>query len=119
VLILADAKAKRFPLPSKRLTEACEVMEGSLLQLWNDAGTFARLIIVLLLALSVFTLAALLERWWQSYQDRVATRRDREGLTKESRAQGASSEPRAEPGNGAFKTPQAAMSEDEAKSEET
>ncbi|UCD24872.1 MAG: MotA/TolQ/ExbB proton channel family protein [Gemmatimonadota bacterium] len=50
-------------------------MEVSLLQLWNDAGTFARFIIILLLAMSVFSLSVGAAKWWRFRKSRKATRR--------------------------------------------
>jgi biopolymer transport protein ExbB/biopolymer transport protein TolQ len=50
-------------------------MEVSLLQLWNDAGTFARFIIILLIAMSVLSLAAGAAKWWRFRKSRKATRR--------------------------------------------
>ena len=50
-------------------------MELSLLQLWNDAGTFARFIIILLMVMSVFSLAVAAGKWWRFRKSRKATRR--------------------------------------------
>ncbi|UCG88949.1 MAG: MotA/TolQ/ExbB proton channel family protein [Gemmatimonadota bacterium] len=50
-------------------------MEVSLLQLWNDAGTFARFIIILLLAMSVLSLSVAAAKWWRFRRSRKATRR--------------------------------------------
>ncbi len=50
-------------------------MEVSLLQLWNDAGTFARFIIILLLIMSVISLSVAAAKWWRFRRSRKATRR--------------------------------------------
>jgi biopolymer transport protein ExbB/TolQ len=50
-------------------------MEVSLLQLWNDAGTFARFIILLLLAMSIISLSVAAAKWWRFRRSRRATRR--------------------------------------------
>ena len=50
-------------------------MEGSLLTLWNDAGTFARFIIILLLAMSILSLSVAAGKWWRFRRSRKATRR--------------------------------------------
>jgi biopolymer transport protein ExbB/TolQ len=50
-------------------------MEVSLLQLWNDAGTFARFIIILLIGMSVYSLGVGAAKWWRFRRSRKATRR--------------------------------------------
>ena len=50
-------------------------MEVSLLELWHDAGMFARFIIILLLAMSIFSLAVGAAKWWRFSKSRRATRR--------------------------------------------
>jgi biopolymer transport protein ExbB len=50
-------------------------MEVSLLQLWNDAGTFARFIIILLLIMSIISLSVAAAKWWRFRRSRKATRR--------------------------------------------
>jgi biopolymer transport protein ExbB/TolQ len=50
-------------------------MEVSLIVLWNDAGTFARFIIILLMVMSVFSLAVGAAKWWRFRKSRRATRR--------------------------------------------
>jgi len=50
-------------------------MEVSLLQLWNDAGTFARFIIILLMCMSVLSLSVAAAKWWRFRRSRRATRR--------------------------------------------
>ena len=47
----------------------------SLLALWNDAGMFARFIIMLLLAMSVLSLSVSAAKWWRFRRSRKATRR--------------------------------------------
>jgi biopolymer transport protein ExbB len=47
----------------------------SLLALWNDAGLFARFIIMLLLAMSVLSLSVSAAKWWRFRRSRKATRR--------------------------------------------
>jgi biopolymer transport protein ExbB/TolQ len=50
-------------------------MELSLLTLWNDAGTFARFIIILLMVMSVISLSVAAGKWWRFRKSRKATRR--------------------------------------------
>lgn len=50
-------------------------MEVSLLQLWNDAGTFARFIIIVLMIMSVISLSVAAAKWWRFRKSRSATRR--------------------------------------------
>ena len=47
----------------------------SLLALWNDAGLFARFIIMLLLVMSVLSLSVSAAKWWRFRRSRKATRR--------------------------------------------
>ncbi len=47
----------------------------SLLALWNDAGLFARFIIMLLLAMSILSLSVSAAKWWRFRRSRKATRR--------------------------------------------
>jgi biopolymer transport protein ExbB/biopolymer transport protein TolQ len=50
-------------------------MEVSLLVLWNDAGTFARFIIILLGIMSVFSLATAAAKWYRFSRSRRATKK--------------------------------------------
>jgi biopolymer transport protein ExbB/biopolymer transport protein TolQ len=50
-------------------------MELSLLELWHDAGTFARGIIILLLIMSIFSLSVGAAKWWRFSRARKATRK--------------------------------------------
>jgi biopolymer transport protein ExbB/TolQ len=50
-------------------------MEVSLLVLWQDAGTFARFIIILLGVMSVFSLATAAAKWYRFARSRRATKK--------------------------------------------
>jgi biopolymer transport protein ExbB/biopolymer transport protein TolQ len=50
-------------------------MELSLLELWNDAGTFARGIIIILMIMSVISLSVGAGRWWRLFRSRKETRK--------------------------------------------
>ncbi len=50
-------------------------MELSLLQLWDDAGTFARFILVVLMLMSMISLGVAAAKWWRFRKGRKATRR--------------------------------------------
>ncbi|MFQ5702452.1 MAG: MotA/TolQ/ExbB proton channel family protein [Gemmatimonadales bacterium] len=50
-------------------------MQVSLLQLWNDAGGFARGIIILLAIMSIVSLGTAAAKWWRFRKSRSATRR--------------------------------------------
>lgn len=50
-------------------------MEVSLLILWQDAGTFARFIIILLGVMSVFSLATAAAKWYRFSRSRRATKK--------------------------------------------
>jgi biopolymer transport protein ExbB/TolQ len=50
-------------------------MEVDLLHLWDEAGTFARFIIILLAVMSVFSLATAAAKWYRFSRSRRATRK--------------------------------------------
>ncbi len=50
-------------------------MEVSLIVLWEDAGAFARFIIILLLVMSVISLTVGAAKWWRFRKSRKATRK--------------------------------------------
>ncbi len=50
-------------------------MELSLLQLWHEAGTFARFIIIVLLVMSVISLGVGAAKWWRFRKSTRATRK--------------------------------------------
>jgi biopolymer transport protein ExbB/TolQ len=50
-------------------------MEVDLLHLWDEAGTFARFIIILLAIMSVFSLATAAAKWYRFSRSRRATRK--------------------------------------------
>jgi len=50
-------------------------MQVSLIQLWNDAGGFARGIIILLAIMSVISLSTAAAKWWRFRRSRKATKK--------------------------------------------